>query len=158
MTYKSIAQSLGHDVEVSTTTFLHALCARDLCCRRAVSLCRSSETPSECYSTSTVIEEGQEVSGLTSWEPFSIPNELRSFGPTLIFAAAFCLVFAWLELAGVLAGRHLSGVRAMVVGPSPIKSLLKELSGKPRALDRDQGEGQERRPNIDSPSDGLRLY
>ena len=105
---------------------------------------------------SSGFREGQEVSGLTSWEPFFIPNELRAVGPTLSFAAAFCLVFAWLELAGVLAGRHLSGVRAMVVGPSPIKSLFKNLSGKPRALDRDQGEGQEQRPNIDSPSDGLR--
>ena len=65
------------------------------------------------------------MSGLTSWEPIFIPNELRP-ASTLIFAAAFCLVFAWLELAGVLAGRHLNGVRAMVVGPSPIKSLLKK--------------------------------
>ena len=126
LTIEMIAPSLGHDAEASTTTFLHALCARDLCRRRTVCRCRSSETPSECYSTSTVIEEGQEVSGLTSWEPFSIPNELRAVGPTLIFAAAFCLVGAWLELAGVLAGRHLSGGRAMVMGPSPIKSLFKK--------------------------------
>ena len=89
------------------------------------------------------------MSGLTSWEPFFIPNEQRPIGSTLIFAAAFCLVFAWLELAGVLAGRHLSRVRAMAMGPSPIDSLLKNLSGKPRALDRDQGEGQERRPESD---------
>ena len=33
-------------------------------------------------------------------------------------------VGAWLELAGVLAGRHLNGVRAMVVRPSPIKSIF----------------------------------
>ena len=89
------------------------------------------------------------MSGLTSWEPFFIPNELRPVGSTLIFAAAFCLVFAWLGLAGVLAGRHLRGVRAMVMGPSPIDSLLKNLSGKPRALDRTQGEGQESRPESD---------
>ena len=128
-------------------------CALETCAVAEQSVCAG-----RARRPASVIEEGQEVSGLTSWEPFSIPNELRAVGPTLIFAAAFCLVFAWLELGGVLAGRHLSGVRAMAVGPSPIKSLLKELSGKPRALDRDQGEGQERRPNIDSPSDGLQSY
>ena len=82
------------------------------------------------------------MSGLTSWEPISIPNELRAVGPTLIFAAAFCLVGAWLELAGVLAGRHLRGVPAMVMGPSPIKSLLKTFQANQGRLTEPKGKAR----------------